>query len=79
MGVMLKPNSTVAVEVERISSTKTSTDESAKRQGYVSCVFWLERHVRHEFALRGQMLNKQLYREVLACLGDGASSKRSEM
>jgi len=39
MGVMLKPNSTVAVEVERISSTKTSTDESAKRQGYVSCVF----------------------------------------
>ena len=34
----------VAVDGEKISSTKRSTDESVKDQGDVGCVFWLERH-----------------------------------
>ena len=34
----------IAVDGERVSSTKNSTDESVKDQGVVGCVFWLERH-----------------------------------
>jgi len=39
MGMMLKPDAIVAVDGERVSSTKKSTDESVKVQGDVCYVF----------------------------------------
>jgi len=35
--------------------------------------------VHHEFVPRGQMVNKQLYQEVLACLKDAVHRKRPEL
>jgi len=35
--------------------------------------------VHHEFVPRGQMVNKQLYQEVLACLRDALCRKRPEL
>jgi len=35
--------------------------------------------VHHEFVPCGQLVNKQLYQEVLACLRDGVCRKRSEL
>ena len=35
--------------------------------------------VRHEFVPRGQMVNKQLYQDVLARLRDAVRRKRPEM
>ena len=35
--------------------------------------------VRHEFVPRGQMVNKQLYQEVLVCLRDAVCRKRPEL
>ena len=41
-------------------------DESVKDQGVVGCDFDWKGNVRHEFVPHGQMVNKQLYQEVLA-------------
>jgi len=49
---------------------KKSTDESVKD--------WKE-IVHHEFVPRGQMVHKQLYWEVLACLGDAVRRKRPDV
>ena len=35
--------------------------------------------VLHEFVPRGQVVNKQLYQEVLACLRDAARRKSPEL
>jgi len=35
--------------------------------------------VHHEFVPRGQMVNKQLYQEVLACLRDAVRKKKPEL
>jgi len=35
--------------------------------------------VHHEFVPRGQMVNKQFYQEVFACLRDAARRKRPEL
>jgi len=36
-------------------------------------------YVNHEFVPRGQMVNKELYPEVLARLGDAVGRKRTEL
>jgi len=41
--------------------------------------FYWKGMVHHEFVPRGQMVNKQLYREVLARLRDAVRRKRSEL
>jgi len=66
---------------ERFSSTKKSTDESVKDQGVVGCVFFLnwKGTAHHEFVPCGQMVNKQLYQEVLARLRDAVRRERSEL
>jgi len=70
----------IAVDGERISYTKKSTDESVKDQGVVSCFFFdWKGTVNHEFVPRGQMVNKQLYQEILACLRDAVHRKRPEL
>jgi len=35
--------------------------------------------VHHEFVPRGQLVNKQFYQEVLACLWDAVRRKRPEL
>ena len=52
-----------------------STDESVKDQG----VFDWKGIVHHEFVSRGQMVNKQLYQEVLARLRDAVRRKTPEL
>ena len=64
---------------ERVSSSKKGTHESVKDQGDVGCVFDWKGIVHHEFLPRGQMVNKQLYQEVLARLTDAGRRKRTEL
>jgi len=66
------------VDGERVSSTKKkSTDESVKKIKVMLVVFFdWKGTVHHEFAPRGQMVNKQLYQEVLARLRDVVRRKR---
>jgi len=52
---------------------------SIKDQDVVGCVFDWKGIVHHEFVPRGQMVNKQLYREVLARLRDAVRRKTSEL
>ena len=56
-----------------------STDESVKDEEDVVCVFDQKGIVHHEFVSRGQMVNKQLYQEVLARLRDVVRRKRGEL
>jgi len=67
------------VDGERVSSNKKSTDESVKDQGGAGCAFVWKGIVRHEFVPRGQMVNKQLYQEVLARLRDAVRRKMPEL
>ena len=59
--------------------SKKLMDESVKDQGVVGCVFDWKGIVHHEFVPRGQMVNKQLYQEVLAHLRDAVLRKRPEL
>jgi len=50
-------------------------DESVKDQGVVGCALDWKDIVHHEFIPRGQMVNRQLYQEVLARLSDAVCRK----
>jgi len=54
-------------------------DESVKDQGDVGCVFDWKGIVYHEFVTRDQMVNKQLYQQVLARLRDAVRRKSPEL
>ena len=64
---------------ERVSLTKKITDESVKDQGMLVVFSDWKGTVHHEFVPSGQMVNKQLYQEVLAHLRDAVRRKRPEM
>ena len=64
---------------ERVSLTKKSTDELVKDEGVLVVFFDWKGIVHHEFVLRGQMVNKQSYLEVLAHLRDAVHRKRPEL
>ena len=64
---------------ERIPSNKEITDKSAKDQGDVDCVFDWKGTVHHKFVPHGQMVNTQLYQEVLVRLRDAERRKRTEL
>ena len=51
---------------ERVSLTKESTDELEKDQGMLVVFVDWKGIVHHELVPRAQMVNKQLYQEVLA-------------
>ena len=68
----------VAVDGERVSSTKKSTDESVKDQGVVRCVFWLQRHCPSRICTTWSD-GKQLFQQVLARLRDAVRRKRPEL
>jgi len=67
------------VDGDRVSSIKESTEESVKDQGGVCCVFDRKGIVYHEFVPRGQMVNKQLYQEVLARLKGAVRRKKPKL
>jgi hypothetical protein len=54
-----------------------STDESVKAQADIGCVFYWNGIFHHKFVPRGQMVNKQLYQEILARLRDAVRRKTS--
>jgi len=54
-------------------------DDSVKDQGDIVVFFDWKGIVHHEFVPRGQMVNKQFYQEVLACLRDAVRRKRPEL
>ena len=56
-----------------------STGESVKDEGVVGFFFYWKGTVHHEFVPRGQMVNKQLYQEILARLRDAVRRKRPEL
>ena len=59
---------------------KKSTDESVKKIKVMLVVFFDRKGiVHHEFVPHGQMVNKQLYQEVLARLRDAVRRKRPEL
>ena len=65
---------------ERISSTNSkSTDESVKYKGDVGCVCDWKGIVHHEFVRRGQMVNKQLHKDVVVSLRDAIRRETPEL
>jgi len=68
-----------AVDGQRVSSTKKSTDVSVKDKVLLVAFFDWKDIVYHEFVPRGQMVSKQLCQEVLARLRDAVHRKRPEM
>ena len=52
---------------------------SVKDQGVVGFFFDWKGIVHHEFVPYSQMVNKQFYQEVLACLRDALRRKRPEL
>ena len=68
----------VAVDGERVSSTKKSTGDSVKGQGVFVVFFDWKGIVYHEFVPRDHMVNKQFYQEILARLRNAVRRKRPE-
>ena len=79
MGMMLKPRwNHCSGWVTCLLDPKKSMDESVKDQGGVCCFDW-KGIVHHEFVPCDQMVNKELYQEVLACLRDAVCRKKPEL
>jgi histone-lysine N-methyltransferase SETMAR len=53
-------------------------DDSVKDQDHVDCVFDCKGTIHYEFVTLGQVINKQLYQEVLARLTEVVRKKRRE-
>ena len=64
---------------ERISSTKKARMSRSKIMVMLVVFFDSKGIVLHEFVPRDQMVNKQLYHEVLARLRNAVRSKRPEL
>jgi len=79
MGIMLKPRFNRRNGWGQGLLYPKSRYESVKDQAVVGCVFDWKSIVQHEFVQRGQMVNKQLYQEVLARLRDAMRRKKPEM
>jgi histone-lysine N-methyltransferase SETMAR len=58
------------VDGKRVSSTKTAKISPSKFKVILVVLFDYKNIVHYEFVPRGQMVNRQLYQEVLACLRD---------
>ena len=71
----------IVVDGERVLSTKKrNTIESAKYQGDDGSVFLIGKELSiMRFVPGGQMVNEQLYQEILAHLWDALRTKRPEM
>jgi len=70
----------VAVDGERVSSTKKKARMSRSKIKVMMVVsFDWKDIVHHGFAPSGQMVNKQLYQEVLARMRDAVRRKRPEL
>jgi len=67
------------VDGERISSTKKARMSRSKIMVMLVVFFDSKGIVLHEFVPRDQMVNKQLYHEVLARLRNAVRSKRPEL
>ena len=80
MGMMLKPRCSLAVDGERVTSfffkKKKARMIRSKIKVMLVVFFNWKGIVHHEFVPRGQMVNKQLYQEVLARLSDAVRRKR---
>jgi len=80
MGMMLKPRCNPQWMGRGSPRQKKSTDESVKDQGDVGFFFFFWKGiVHHEFVPRGQMVNKQLYQEVLTRLRNDVRRKSPEL
>ena len=64
---------------ERVSSTKKARMSRSKIKVTLVVFFDWKSIVHHEFVPRGQMINKQLYQEVLARLRNAVRRKGPEL
>ena len=69
----------VAVDAERVSSTKKARRSRSKIKVLLVVFFDWKSIGHHEFVLHGQMVNKQLYQEVLTLLRNAVHRKRPEL
>jgi hypothetical protein len=77
--MMLKPRCSRCSGWGRVSSTQESTHQSVKDLGDFRCVFDGKDIVQHLFVPRSQMINKQIYQEVLARLREVVRRKRLQL
>ena len=79
MCMMLKPRCNRRSGWGKGLVDQKSTDESVKDQGVVGGVFDWKDIAHHEFVPRGQMVNKQMYQDVLVRLRVAVRMKRTEL
>jgi len=76
---MLKQRCYGCRDGERVSSTKKARRSGSKIKVLLVVFFDWKSIGHHEFVLHGQMVNKQLYQEVLTLLRDAVHRKRPEL
>jgi hypothetical protein len=77
--MMLKPGCSRRSGWKKGLLYQYSTDEKVKHQSDVCCVFNWKGIVHHVSVTRGQMVNKQIFQEALACLRDDVRRKRPKL
>lgn len=75
--VIPKQNNSLTVEVFIYVTTEKSSFKSDQCQDLINCFLWLWKFCGHEYAPRGQIINKTFYVEVLKELHDHVRIKWS--